>query len=305
VSLGLLFAGQGHQHADMLRWLDHRPEAAGTLAALAAQIGPGWRARLADASWAQRNDIAQPLLTALAIAAWQCLAAQLPSPTAVAGYSVGELAAFSVAGVFDAPTALALAAERARLMDRDVAGADTGLLGVSGVNSATLATVCERYGLSLAIRLADDRAVLGGAATAVAAAHAHLLTLGARCTPLAVRIASHTPWVAVAADAFEQHLAGLPFAAPGTAIVCNFSGMVERQVVALRRVLARQIASTVLWDSCMDTLAERRVSCVLEIGPGRALAALWSERHPEIPVRSADEFRSVDAVSRWVRSALR
>ena len=85
--------------AAMLPWL--REDA--IIRAMCDRLGtPDWRAAAADAAWAQRNQHAQALLTGLALAAWSQLAPALPSPTAVAGYSVGELAAFSVAGVFDA-----------------------------------------------------------------------------------------------------------------------------------------------------------------------------------------------------------
>ena len=44
VSLALLFAGQGTQHAAMLPWLEACPEAAATLTLIAAQLGADWRA---------------------------------------------------------------------------------------------------------------------------------------------------------------------------------------------------------------------------------------------------------------------
>src|SRR5690349_3181970 len=98
----LVFSGQGLQHPGMLGWL--APDE--TLQQLDDELGAGWRARLADPAWAGRNDRAQLLLTGLALAAWSQLAPRLPPPAIVAGYSVGELAAFSAAGVFARDTAL-------------------------------------------------------------------------------------------------------------------------------------------------------------------------------------------------------
>ena len=305
MSLALLFAGQGSQHAAMLPWLETCSESAATLALIAVQLGPGWRIHLEESEWAQRNAVAQPLLTGLGIAAWQGLAPRLPVPAVVAGYSVGELAAFCVAGVFDAAEAMSLARDRAAIMDRCVAGRDTGLLAVQGLDALALDAACTRHGLSVAIRLGADRAVLGGLSEALAAAEPDLSARGARCTRLGVRVASHTPHLAAAALEFEARLSTVALSSPWSMLVCNHSGATERDPIRLKQMLARQIATTVLWDACMDAIAERRVRCVLEVGPGNALTTLWRDRHPDIPVRSVDDFRSAEAVARWVERALR
>jgi [acyl-carrier-protein] S-malonyltransferase len=208
-----------------------------------------------------------------------------------------------VAGVFDASTALALARDRAEAMQRSVAGRDTGLLSVQGA-ARSIAHACRQHGLAVAIRLAADRVVLGGASDALDAAQASLTDEGARCTRLAVRIASHTPRMAPAAAAFAVRLQTVTFGAPLAALVCNASGATERRPEALKQVLAEQIARTVPWDDCMDAVAERRVRCVLEVGPGTTLTKLWNERHPDIPARSVDEFRSPLTVAQWVRQSL-
>jgi [acyl-carrier-protein] S-malonyltransferase len=305
VSLALLFAGQGTQHAAMLPWLEACPESAPVLALIAAQLGPDWRSRLADPEWAQSNAVAQPLLTGLSLAAWQGLAPRLPAPAVVAGYSVGELAAFCVAGVFDVVDALALARDRAAAMDRSAAGLDTRLLSVQGLDAKALRAACAGYGLSVAIRLAADRAVLGGLSAAVESAERGLSADGARCTRLPVRIASHTPWMTAAAVEFEARLGAVTLSPPHSILVCNHTGAAEREPGRLKQMLARQIETTVLWDSCMDAIAERRVRCVLEVGAGHALTNLWRDRHPEVPARSVDEFRSAQAVARWVNTVLR
>jgi [acyl-carrier-protein] S-malonyltransferase len=46
------------------------------------------------------------------------------------------------------------------------------------------------------------------------------------------------------------------------------------------------------------------VRCVLEVGPGSALSRMWNSRNPTLPARSVDEFRTADAIARWVTEAL-
>jgi [acyl-carrier-protein] S-malonyltransferase len=304
MTLALLFPGQGTQHPGMLGWLDAEPAARPVLDLMAADLGDSWRVQLADADWASGHAVAQVLLTGLGCAAWQCLAPRLPAPAVIAGYSVGELPAFCAAGVFDAATALALARDRAAAMQASVAGLETGLLAVSDATPERLEAACRRHALVMAIRIGCDRVVLGGLSSALEAAQAELEAAGAHGTRLAVRVASHTPWMAGAVPVLAQRLAALPFAPPRAALVCNLDGVAVRDPQALKAALAGQIASPVPWDRCMDAVAERRPRCVLEVGPGSTLARPWLERHPEVPARSVDEFRSPAAVAAWVTAML-
>lgn len=302
MSLALLFPGQGAQHAQMLPWLDAEPRAASTLTALAQRLGPDWRARAADAGWLQANAVAQPLLTGLGIATWQALAPDLPPPAAVAGYSVGELPACCVAGVFDADTALAMAAFRAEAMDSAAAGEPGGLMALQGPGAAAQAQAAA--GLSIAIRISPERVLVGGPVDRLHAAAATWTAAGLRCTRLPIGVASHTPAMAPAAQALSGWLATHTLQPPRAAVVCNWTGTGTRSPAALAAALAAQVAAPVRWDDCMDSLAERGVRCVLEVGPGATLAAMWRDRHPGLPARACDEFRSRDGVVDWVRQQL-
>jgi [acyl-carrier-protein] S-malonyltransferase len=294
----LVFSGQGAQHAAMLPWLrdDALVHRMTTLLGVA-----DWRAAMADAGWAQRNAVAQPLLTALALSAWRQLAAELPPPAAVAGYSVGELAAFCAAGVFDEDTALGLSCQRAAAMDLAAAERPGGLLAVSDARDADIDGACRAHGVFIAIRNGPGAVVLGGEAAALALAQSRLAAQGARCQRLAVAVASHTPLMQAAAESFNAALAARPLAPPRLPLFANALDRV-RHAPAARDALVRQIHSTVQWDDCMDNLHARRVDCVLEIGPGAALARLWNVRHADVPARSVDEFRSAAGVVAWVRS---
>ncbi|MCE4557651.1 ACP S-malonyltransferase [Roseateles cellulosilyticus] len=301
MSLALLFPGQGAQHPKMLPWLLARPEAP-PLQTLGASLGADWRTRLDDEHWLQVNTVAQPLLTALALAAWRVLAERLPRPVAIAGYSVGEVAAFAAAGVMDDAAALAFAVERAEAMSDCPAAAGTGLLALQGPRAGELAA--QAKDLHLAIRIGADRVIVGGPRQALERQAAAWTAAGMRCTPLPISLASHTPALAGAADELALRLAVMPLQPPVTALVCNFTGTAVRQPAALAAALAGQVGSPVLWDDCMDSVAERQPRCVLEVGPGRTLAGMWEVRHPGIPVRSVDDFQQPEGVWRWVQQSL-
>ena len=303
MSVALLFPGQGTQHAAMLPWLDGDEAARPVLACMARELGDRWRARVSDLDWALSNAVAQPLVTGVSVAAWRALSPGLPRVVAIAGYSVGELAACVAAGMLEADDAIALAVRRAAAMDACATDEPTGLLALSDVNAEDVDAACVRWNLDVAIRTGERRCIVGGATRALAEAASHFDALGASATMLGVRVASHTGAMRAAVPMLAQALARAHWLVPRVAWVAGITGAVVRDTDEVQRVLAEQVATTVRWDACMDAVAERRPDAVLEIGPGTTLARLWRERHPAIPVRSCDEFAHVDQVIEWAAMA--
>lgn len=298
MSFGLLFAGQGTQHPQMLPWLD---EDGPLVQKVQEALGVSdWRQSLRNSAWAVCNRNVQVLLTGIGLAAWAQIKHRLPTPAAVAGYSVGELAAFSAAGVFDANTALALAAARAEAMDRCAALSPGGLLAVTGLGAQAIESLCASIEVSVAIRIAADAVVLGGPKPALHAAETRATEQGAKCTPLTVEVTSHTPSMQRAAAEFGQVLQSTPLEPPSIALFGNAAGERIHSADEAARALSLQIARTVQWGDCLEAIHARRVTCVLEIGPGSALATMWNRRWPEVPARCTDEFRSAQAVVDWV-----
>jgi [acyl-carrier-protein] S-malonyltransferase len=304
MTYALLFSGQGTQHADMLPWLEHHPASAAFMSGAAPMLGNDWRANLRDPAQCHANGFAQPLITATALAAWTAIATELARPpAAVAGYSVGELAAYACAGVITPEQALALAVQRAALMGQAVQGKDSGLLSVSGLPSQQVLKLCE--GLECAIQIGEMQGIYAGEGHVLEQARVLLAgTHNAVCQRLNVRVASHSRWVQSAADAFVEVLAPLPCATPRCPVATNASGALQRQPLRLRQDLSAQISHTVQWSACMDAVAERGITCVLEIGGGHTLAKMWNARHPHIPARSADEFQTLQGVVGWMAQQL-
>lgn len=301
MSFAVLFPGQGSQHADMLPWLEGEAPAAPVLQAMAATLGTGWRQRLGDADFLSSNQVAQVLVTGVSLAAWAAVSAHLAeAPEVVAGYSVGELAAVACAGAFDATSALALAAQRAQAMDAAVQGLATGLLSVSGPNQAARDKILGALRVETAIHIAADHIILAGAATTLDTAERLLTNGGALCKRLPIRVASHSSWMRPAAAAFASSLAGVHWRPLRCAMVANATGTTLRRPDAVREALVRQIDHTVLWGACLETVAERRVDRVIEIGPGRALSGMWARQYPDVPVRALEDFRSAASAAAWL-----
>lgn len=304
----MVFSGQGAQHSSMLSWLDPAQPA---VQAVARVLGEGWRLSLGDPGWSSLNANAQPLLAGLCVAAWEELAPALPRPTLLAGYSVGELAAWAAAGVVDADSVVPLAQLRARAMDRAAEkSGSTVLMGVSEISEESVRALCVRFGLEVSIRTGLFAFVVGGPVSQMTLARADAGRNGANCMLLPVGLASHTQWMKCAAIEFAQGLKEVPFKTPQVALLSAESGARLMNAESARHALAYQVDHQLHWTDCMIAIASRKPSCFLEIGPGRGLCKLWENwcvdegLSIDAPARSADEFRSAAAIVSWVKRSM-
>jgi [acyl-carrier-protein] S-malonyltransferase len=282
----LLCPGQGGQHAGMFDLARLDPGARAFLDGCALPATP-------DALF--DNRVAQPAIVCATLAMWQALQSRLPVPKLVAGYSIGELAAYGVAGALD--NAVALAEARAALMDAAASGQPQGLAAVSGVDVAQVRNIID-----VAIVTGADSCIAGGLEAQLAALPARLPT--ARVQRLPVGVAAHTALMAGAVAPFAQLLEGATFAPWRCPVLAGVDAMrVVRPEIAIDR-LARQLASTIDWAACMDAASEAGITVALELGPGAALSRMLRERHPHIACRSVADFHTLDGIASWVTREL-
>src|SRR5690349_7043676 len=98
--LSLLCPGQGGQHPALFDLARTNPHADALLndSLSEARLGKPLAAVLADKGALFSNRMAQPLIVAATMATWEALRRDLPAPALVGGYSIGEVAAYGVAG---------------------------------------------------------------------------------------------------------------------------------------------------------------------------------------------------------------
>lgn len=296
--------GQGMQSADMFELAAAHPRGQAVLQAFGDALGRDLVAEARAGHGIVANAFAQPALVALARASWAVLEPELPPPAAFAGYSVGEVSAWSCAGAWDVAASAQMAATRASLMD-SASPAGCGMLAVRGLPLRSIAAHAGEHGLYVAIVNDEDHAVLAGAAAGLDAAERALRSKGAWLRRLEVRVPSHTPLLAPAAAAFAAHLerhGHQPVSAP---VLLGVDGRRCFDPAIGLPALAHAVSAPIRWMDCMRELAESGIQVVLELGPGRSLANLIEQAQPGISVRSVADFRSWKGVTGWLLVQLR
>jgi [acyl-carrier-protein] S-malonyltransferase len=289
----ILCPGQGGQHGGMFELARTDPRAAAFLDECALPQG--------DADTLFENRLAQPSIVAATMAMWLALKDHLAAPSLVAGYSVGELSAYGVAGAFSPIEAVQLAAVRARLMDEACALTPPQALGAIGDLALERARqLAQAAQFEIAIVTGHDSCIVGGLLAALPQLEASVTAAGGRLQRLPVAVASHTSLMAPAVAPFAAALLAAPYSAQVCPVLSGIAAVRIAGKELAAEHLSRQLCQTIEWSDCMDAAAEAGITVALELGPGAALARMLQARHPDIACRSAADFRSLDGVAAWL-----
>jgi [acyl-carrier-protein] S-malonyltransferase len=261
----------------------------------ACAVGP------ADPASMFENRLAQPLIVGATLAMWEAIRRRVPAPSLVAGYSVGELSAYGVAGALDPVDAVRLAGTRASLMDAAAAVTPPQALGaISGLALERARMLAASEGFDVAIVTGHDSCICGGLEAALAPLEQAVAAEGGRLQRLPVGIASHTPLMAAAVTPFAEVLAAAPFHPQACPVLSGIGAEKISDKPRAADTLARQLSETIVWSDCMDAAAEAGITVALELGPGAALARMMQARHPRLACRSVADFRTLDGIVAWL-----
>jgi len=188
-------------------------------------------------------------------------------PEAMIGHSLGEYVAAAVAGVLTLEDALALLAERARLISTLPAGA---MLAVP-LDPAALRPRL-RDGLALAAHNAPGLCTVSGPLAAVAALETEMREAGVVCRRLNAEHAFHSPEMEPVADRLAERLRAMRLSAPEVPFVSGVTGTwIRAEEATDPEYWARHLCGTVRFAEGMAELLRDRRRVLLEVGPGRTL----------------------------------
>ena len=228
------------------------------------------RSRMVSAGALTRTSVFQPVLTALCVGIVRELADCGIRPDIVAGHSLGELAASVSAGALHADAAVAVAATRGRLMERETALHPGGMIALAPCDRATADALVAAGRIkgtaSLAAHNAKDRWVVAGDWPALREIESRTAT-----TRLPVAGAWHSPAMAGGAAEYRDALRPALTTQLTVPLVSNRSGAAVPDVAALVELLVDQLTHCVRWAESMAYLQSSGVSEVFICGPGKVL----------------------------------
>ncbi len=276
--IALLAPGQGSQTPGMLaEWLE-LPGAADQIARWSDISGLDL-ARLGTTATADEitdTAVTQPLVVAATLLANAELTNRgllAGRQTVVAGHSVGEIAAYAIAGVITPDDAVRLAAVRGAEMAKACAVEPTGMSAVLGGDEAEVLARLEALDLIPANRNAAGQIVAAGAIAALEKL-AEDPPAKARVRPLATAGAFHTGYMASALDGYAAAAAAVVTAEPTTTLLSNSDGRAVTSGQDAMTKLVAQLTRPVRWDLCTETMRQLNTTAIVEFPPAGALTGI-------------------------------
>ena len=242
--------------------------------------------------------VTQPLVVAATLLAHQELTARgvLADDVIVAGHSVGEIAAYAIAGVISADDAVALAAIRGAEMAKACANEPTGMSAVLGGDEAEVLARLEQLDLVPANRNAAGQIVAAGRLSALDKL-AEDPPAKARVRALDVAGAFHTEFMASALDGYAAAVQNVATAEPTAVLLSNRDGEPVSSAADAIEKLVAQLTRPVRWDLCNETLRQRNVKAIVEFPPAGALSGIAKRELRGVPTHAVKTPADLDGLA--------
>ncbi len=206
-------------------------------------------------------------------------------PAAMAGHSLGELVALSVAGVFSYEDGFRIVHKRAQCMDAagDIQGDPGTMIAVNVPLDILEEKVAARDNVYFTNYNSPRQIVLGGGTQEVLAFKEELAAEGYWTYPLKVSMAFHSPIMKIIRDDMQAFVDTITFHPPQIPVISNTTQKPYPDDPAeIKRIVMAHLESPVHWMQNVQTLwNDLGVRVFVEVGPKDTLCNLVTETMPE------------------------
>ncbi len=289
--IAFVFSGQGDQHPGMGKELFEKYPAAAQVFKMCDGIRPGTSRQCFEGSQEELTETAntQPCLFAMELAAARALIDMGVTPAAAAGFSLGEVTAAAVCGIFDDETGFKLVCRRGELMQREAEKFDTSMYAIVKLPPEKVEELCAGHQNVYPVNYnCPGQISVSGLSQEMPALCNEVKEAGGRAIPIKVKGAFHSPFMKSAAEDFYKELQ--------KADIKDMSIPLYSDMTALRysknaaELLSRQICSPVKWESLIRNMIADGIDTFIEIGPGRTLTNMIKKIDAQVKAYSLNEY---------------
>ncbi|MGI6279802.1 MAG: ACP S-malonyltransferase, partial [Acutalibacteraceae bacterium] len=207
--IAFVFSGQGDQYPGMGKDLAERYPVAAAVYEMCNTLRPGTTRQCFAGSDEELKETenTQPCLFAMELAAAATLMDKGIKPDAVAGFSLGEVVAATVSGLFDNETGFRLVCKRGKLMQQEAGRFDTSMAAVLKLTAEKVKELCSKYTDIYPVNFnCPGQITVSGLSAQMLEFFEDVKAAGGKAIPLKVKGAFHSPFMQNAAELFEREV---------------------------------------------------------------------------------------------------
>lgn len=295
--IAFVFSGQGDQYPGMGKEYYEKYPAAREIYTLCDRLRPGTSAQCFEGTAEELKETknTQPCLFATEMAAASALIEKGIEPDCAAGFSLGEVAAAAVSGIFSCETGFQLVCRRGELMQHEAEKYDTSMAAVVKLTSEQVQEICAKYPAVYAVNYnCPGQITVSGLSSQMADFYSDVRNAGGRAIPLRVGGAFHSPFMNDAADAFAAELAKVEMKQGTIPLYSDLTG--EPYTEDAAKLLSKQICNPVRWEKLVRRMIADGTDTFIEIGPGKTLTNMIQKTDKDVKaVTVADYLAGVEA----------
>ena len=273
--IAFVFAGQGAQYSGMGQSLCEASPAAKAVFDAADKLRPG-TSQQCFAGTAEELSITkntQPCLYCVDLAAAKALEEAGVTPDYVAGFSLGEIAALSFAGVFSEEQWFDFVCKRAEAMQKAGEENPGAMAAVLKLKNEQVEELCAGFEKVWPVNYnCPGQLVCAGEKSQIEAFCGKVAEAGGKAVPLAVSGGFHSPFMESASQTLREVLEPMELSEARVPVYANYTA--QPYDGSAKELLTQQVKKPVRWQETVERLVELGVDTFIECGPGKTLCGL-------------------------------
>ncbi|MDD6345532.1 MAG: ACP S-malonyltransferase [Oscillospiraceae bacterium] len=294
-----LFSGQGSQYSGMTKDLYEHDNSLSVIFDTASEITGRDIKDIcfnADESVLGQTVNSQPAIMTASLVCLESAKRKGFEFSGVAGHSLGEYAAMVASGVVTMEDGFRLIKARAEAMDKAAKANKGSMAAVLKLSPEKIEEVCNSIdGYVVPVNYnSPQQTVIAGTVEAVAEATEEFSKLKARVVPLKVASAFHSELMESASKEFYETAKTITFKKPEIKYYSNVTGAELTDFSDMPSLLAKHIASPVLFTSELNAMKNDGFTDFYEFGPNKVLTGLVKKTLKDIRALNIENLKTLE-----------
>jgi [acyl-carrier-protein] S-malonyltransferase len=293
--IAFVFSGQGAQYSGMGKELYEISPAAKAVFELADTIR---RDTSHQCFYGTREELTQtvntqPCLYCVDLAAAEALRENGVIPTAVAGFSLGEIPALTFAGILRKQDGFSLVCKRGEYMQSSAENFDSVMLAVLRLKNRVIEGLCKNYGNIYPVNYnCPGQLVVAGLREEIEQFKSDVKQAGGRAVSLSVSGGFHSPFMEKASHKFANELKKYTMLCPDIDIYSNYTANLYNENI--ENLMAEQIKNPVRWQEIIENMTASGINIFIEVGAGKILSGLIGKISEEVQIYNVEDKASLE-----------